>query len=219
MKKSLFTKAVMAIALSLGAMNASAGLVQINGTLTSCVGICSILSAIGNDVTATVFIPGADGSYTGGDLNGLHTPNIEIEGTSTTLEFIGEVYAEAGLTAFPPLPPAGPFLGSAGPLPTAPGGATALTVTGGAAGGVVSVAGLGSTTGLPVWGIFDFDTGLFESYLFSADADPGTPGDQPGHVLLAAGTFTASAVPVPAAAWLMGSALLGLLGVRRVQRA
>ena len=75
----------------------------------------------------------------------------------------------------------------------------------------VSVFGLGSTTNAPVWGIFDLQNQTFESYLFSPDAGDGSPGI----IALADGTFTT--VPVPAAAWLMISGLVGLFGAKRVQ--
>lgn len=197
----------MTLVLAATASTANAGLTQLDGTITGCFGLCAALSSVGNAVTATVFLPNADAVYQGTDLNGLHTPNIELQGNFGPLDFIAELYSDAGVTPFglPTLPG----------LPTAPGADTEVTVTGGAASGIVSVAGVGSTTGAPVWGIFDLDTGLFDAFLFTTDTD-GDPsnGETAGHVLLATGTFTTTAVPVPAAAWLMLSGLAGLAGAR-----
>jgi hypothetical protein len=197
----------MTVILAASATTANAGFTQLDGTIVTCVGLCSALSSIGNAVTATVFLPDADAVYQGTDLNGLHTPNIELEGNFSTLDFIAELYTDAGTTPFglPTLPA----------LPTAPGADTEVTVTGGAASGIVSIAGVGSTTSAPVWGIFDLDLGTFDAYLFTTDTD-GDPsnGETPGHVILASGTFTVTPVPVPAAAWLMMSGLVGLAGAR-----
>ena len=50
----------------------------------------------------------------------------------------------------------------------------------------------------------DFDTGTFAVNIFE------------GLIFVAGGDFTnGAAVPVPAALWLFGSAMLGLLGLRR----
>ena len=108
-----------------------------------------------------------------------------------------------------------------------------LVVTAGQISGVVLVDAFSPTFGVPLGTItFDFDAGLFSlvgalgnaSGTVSIDmagiisgsvtATDGTVGVLLGALPL---PFTGSAtvVPVPAAAWLLGSALLGLFGVRR----
>lgn len=206
MFKKIVKQLSLASVLTVAAVAANASTVTLNGTIVGCFGLCGSLSGPGNLVIATVDIPTADGIYQGTDLGAIATPNISLEGNfANTLEFIAELYSDAGQTPFglPTLPA----------LPTAPGADTEVTVTGGVASGIVSVAGVGSTTGAPVWGIFDLDAGTFESYIFLADTDGNAAnGETPGHVLLANGTF--SAVPVPASAWLMMTALAGLAGAR-----
>jgi hypothetical protein len=51
----------------------------------------------------------------------------------------------------------------------------------------------------------------YDTFTIYSLAEDGFTSD----VLLVSGTFSFSAVPVPAAAWLLGSGLLGLIGIRR----
>lgn len=78
-------------------------------------------------------------------------------------------------------------------------------------GGTVTLRATGATTGIVAQADVDVSAGIWTAYVVSA-ADGSL-------AQIAGGTLTggtiASPVPVPAAAWLFGSALVGLLGVRR----
>ena len=169
------------------ALSAQAATVQLEGTIDTCNGLCAVLSASGNSVNIDF-----DDSY-------AVAPNLTIEGQGGgVLTFINQMYAP-NVTMMP--------IGALSiPTPAMLGVDMSTNAT------QVSVFGLGSTTGAPVWGIFDLVNNTFESYLFTPDSDgAGTPAV----LFLADGTFTT--VPVPAAAWFMLSGLAGLFGVKRAQ--
>ena len=67
-----------------------------------------------------------------------------------------------------------------------------------------------SSTGIAVLEIFDCVAGTC-----SGNGVPMANGPFAGSIAVFNGTGSVSAVPVPAAAWLMGSGLLGLVGVAR----
>jgi len=167
------------------AISAQAGIVQINGTIANCVGLCAALSGTGNYVNASF------------DTDFVVAPNLVIEGNAGgELTFIAQQYMNNETSM---------NIGITIPTPAA------LGIDLSSNSDQVSVFGLGSTTSAPVWGIFDLQDNTFESYLFTTDAGDGSPGI----IALADGTFTT--VPVPAAAWLMISGLVGLFGAKRVQ--
>ena len=180
--KSLTVAVIASLAIS-----AQAATVQLEGTIATCNGLCAVLSAPGNAVNIEF-----DDTYSA-------APNLTIEGQGGgVLTFINQMYAP-NVTLMP-------LGGVSLPTPAMLGVDMSTNAT------QVSVFGLGSTTGAPVWGIFDLVNNTFESYLFTPDSDgAGTPAV----LFLADGTFTA--VPVPAAAWLMLSGLVGLFGAKRVQ--
>lgn len=78
-----------------------------------------------------------------------------------------------------------------------------ITGTSGTLGGSFSVTAFSPTFNVSIPIFFDLDNGTFF-------ADGGALGTVSG-----VGSLTAAAVPVPAAAWLLGSALLGMMGIRR----
>ncbi len=170
------------------AISVQAATVQLTGTINNCAGLCAVLSASGNEVTASF------------DDTFASAPSLTIEGQGGgVLTFINQMYAP-NISMMP--------LGALS-IPT-----PALThgVDLSSNADQVSVFGLGSTTGAPVWGVFDLVNSTFESYLFTPDSDGAGP---PAVLFLADGTFTT--VPVPAAAWFMLSGLVGLFGAKRVQ--
>lgn len=71
--------------------------------------------------------------------------------------------------------------------------------------GTVDLQAVGATTGIVARGSLDFNTNTWTAYVVS--------GSDGSLEQIASGTL--SAVPVPAAAWLFGSALVGLAGVGR----
>ncbi|MFK8030266.1 MAG: hypothetical protein AB8G18_08490 [Gammaproteobacteria bacterium] len=79
----------------------------------------------------------------------------------------------------------------------------AITGTAGTLGGSFSVTAFSPTFMVSIPIFFDLDAGTFA-------ADGGALGTVSG-----VGTLEAAPVPVPAAVWLFGSALLGLMGLRR----
>ncbi len=176
------------------ALSAQAATVTLNGTITSCAGLCTVFSSIGNSVDITY------------DDAAVSPPTLVIEGNlGNTVLFNNQMIAP-DVTSFPAV-----FGSLAGlPTPKAIGVDISTDYT-----SQVTVFGTGATTSAPVWGIFDLTDNTFASYLFSPDA--GGVG-VPGILFLSDGTYTtASAVPVPAAAWFMVSGLVGLFGMKRAQ--
>ena len=176
------------------ALSAQAATVTLNGTITSCAGLCTVFSSVGNSVDVTY------------DDAALSAPSLVIEGNlGNTVLFNNQMIAP-DVTTFP-----AQFGSLAGlPTPKVLGVDISTDYV-----NQVTVFGTGATTGAPVWGIFDLTSNTFESYLFSPDA--GGVG-VPGILVLSDGSFTtASAVPVPAAAWFMVSGLVGLFGMKRAQ--
>ena len=88
--------------------------------------------------------------------------------------------------------------------------ASTLTVDGVSAitGGTAVMQATGATTGITVRGNLDFNAGTFVAYAVGADGS-----------LTEIAQGNLAAVPVPAAAWLFGSALVGLTAVGRKRRA
>lgn len=176
------------------ALSTQAATVSLNGTITGCEGLCLVFSSIGNSVDITY------------DDAAIDSPTLVIEGNLGGVVLFDNQMIAPDVTSFP-----AQFGALAGlPTPKAYGNDISTDYT-----TQVSVFGTGTTTGAPVWGIFDLTNNTFESYLFTPDSDgAGTPAI----LFLSDGTFTtASAVPVPAAAWFMVSGLVGLFGMKRAQ--
>jgi hypothetical protein len=176
------------------ALSAQAATVSLNGTITGCQGLCLVFSSIGNSVDITY------------DDTATNSPTLVIEGNNGNTVLFNNQMIAPDVAIFP-----AQFGALAGlPTPKAYGNDISTDYT-----TQVSVFGTGTTTGAPVWGVFDLTNNTFESYLFTPDSDgAGTPAI----LFLSDGTFTtASAVPVPAAAWFMVSGLVGLFGMKRAQ--
>ena len=176
------------------ALSAQAATVSLNGTITGCVGLCTVFSSVGNSIDVTY------------DDAAILSPTLVIEGNNGNTVLFNNQMIAPDVDFFP-----AQFGALAGlPTPKAYGNDISTDYT-----TQVSVFGTGSTTGAPVWGVFDLTNNTFESYLFTPDSDgAGTPAI----LFLSDGTFTtASAVPVPAAAWFMVSGLVGLFGMKRAQ--
>lgn len=76
-------------------------------------------------------------------------------------------------------------------------------------GGTITLQGTGSTTGIVAQGTVDAATGTWVAYVVSA-SDGSLE-----QVASGSGAFVVNEVPIPAAGWLFGSAVLGLCTVRR----
>jgi hypothetical protein len=192
LENDMFIKSVKTLLITATAslaLSVQAATIQINGTIATCVGLCAALSGTGNFVNATY------------DDTFAVAPNIEIEGNAGgVLTFVAQSYMQ-NVTSM--------NIGITIPTPVTLGADLSTD-------GVnrVSVFGVGSTTSAPVWASFDLNNNTFESWLFTTDTDgQGTPGI----LALADGTFTTTVVPVPAAAWLMISGLVGLAGAKRAK--
>lgn len=200
-------KQISVIAATSFAITTQAATIQLDGTITSCAGLCLVLSANGNAVTATY------------DDTFQAAPSISIEGQASTLGFTNSMYAP-DVTVFP-----APFGALAG-IPTPKAGVGPVASFDGSTsvdisttpGQQVTVFGIGSTSGAPIWGIFDLVNNSFDAYLFTTDMDGiSSNGLTAGILPLASGTFTATTVPVPAAAWLFLSAFGGLLSLKKAR--
>ena len=193
----MFKKILIATALVASSVS-NAGLVQINGIIGSgpqdCTGLCASLAGPGLAVEATY------------DTEFAIAPSLEIFTNTGSLTFNNQMYAP-NLETMPE---------ALGGIPT-PSSTTTLMTWGAdlsSNADQVAVFGIGSTSGAPIWGIFDLVAGTFQSYVFSPDAISATGGILP----LAAGTFTTSPIPVPAAAWLFLSGIAGLAGLKRAKK-
>lgn len=176
------TQSLLAAAVVLCASaSAQAATYSLSGTITECVGTCSIFTSVGQ--TASFTFDGADGP---GAVSAASINNVDISLSTPSggsLAFVNGTALSSTLNAD---------------------AASDLTD------GDVVLEGTGATTGIVAQGHLDLDTLSWTAFVVSA-------GD--GSLQqIAAGTIdegTISAVPVPAAAWLFGSALLGLAGITR----
>ena len=191
----MFIKTIKNLALAVTAMtalSAQAATVTIDGTISGCTGLCLVFSAPGNSVSATF------------DDTGAGSPSLEIQGNLGNVVLFNNQMIAPDVTTFPAA--FGPLAGI--PTPKILGVDISTDYV-----NQVTVFGTGATTSAPVWGIFDLVNNTFESYLFTPDQGDGTPAV----LFLSDGTFTSTAVPVPAAAWFMVSGLVGLFGMKRAQ--
>jgi len=216
----MFNKIIKNTALAsaaLLAVSAQAATVQLSGTITNCPsGLCTLLSGQGLAVNATFEI-GSDGVFDASGMAALGSPTMEIESNDQgVLTFLAQEYAsfETSHPTYGPMTifgPNAPWTVSAAPMPSTQWGTadavTDITVSGGVATGLLAFAGIGATSGAPIFGLFDLTNGTFDSYAWTGAPDGPLP-------YLAGGTFTTTTVPVPASAWLMFSALAGLVGLR-----
>ena len=199
-----FRNTALSLILATTSLAANAATVVIPDTGFSCTGfICGIFAV--TEVESTVQIPDSDGVYGAVALAGeTGDPNIVLNKNSVPLNFDGDGYTDTATTSYVGI---GGNPASIGDTPEAAG--IALTVSGGVLTGKLAVFGTGATSGLRVFAVYDFDNETFLA--FTSDAAGGST--QVGN-----GTFVnpgSAVVPVPAAAWLFGSGLLGLVGVAR----
>lgn len=202
MKKTVLAAALLAVA---GVANAAPVAFTAPGNFTMYDPMGSIVGNF-NDITGFV-------DYSAGTF-----------GVASTSPFFGLPWTASGGTMFGP----GSYtISTVDPAPGVSGGSYNVTVGAGQMGGHIDFA-WGTTTGidvLMVWNVVDNMNGTwtFTSVDTNADADsiPGTQMiDGPFPMFSANFSFTAPApVPVPAAAWLLGSGLLGLVGVARRRKA
>lgn len=103
------------------------------------------------------------------------------------------------------------------PLPGVSGGTYTFTVGAGQMGGQIDFA-WGGTTGIDVVMVWNVVGNTYTSSDWDTNGTPGAgmiDGPFPGF----SANFNMTAVPVPAAVWLFGSGLLGLVGVARRKKA
>ena len=174
-------KLVAALAVSTACMGANAASYTLNGEITSCSGVCTIFTAVGQSAEFTFDGTDGPGSIATGDISNvgisLSTPS------GGALAFVNGFALSSSLT-----------VDSSNLL----------------SGGAVTLQGTGSTTGIVAQSAIDLDTGTWTAFVVSSTDNSLEQ--------IASGSITGgtvSAVPVPAAAWLFGSALVGLAGVGR----
>ena len=198
-----FRNTALTLLLATSSMAASAATVVIPSNTFNCTGfICGIFAV--TEVESTIQIPASDGVYGAAALAAeTGDPNIVLNKSTVPLNFDGDGYTDTATTTYVGIggnPP------SVGDTPEAAG--VALTVSGGVLTGKLAVFGTGATSGLRVFAVYDFDNETFTAFTSDAAGGSTQVGD---------GTFTnpGAVVPVPAAAWLFGSGLIGLVGVAR----
>ncbi len=185
-------------------MTPNAATVSIQDTGFNCTGvICGIFAV--NEVEITVQIPDSDGVYGAATLAAeTGDPNVVINASTVPSHFVGVGYTDTTTTTFAGI---GSTSSTVANTPEAAG--SALTVSGGVLTGKLTVFGRQPTSGLPSYAVYDFDNETFQAFAAS------TVGES---TLIGEGTFVnpgAAVVPIPAAVWLFGSGLLGLVGVAR----
>ncbi len=202
-----FRNTALSLLLATTSIAANAATVTIPSNTFNCTGgICQVFAV--TEVDVTVQIPDSDGVYGATALN-AESGNVDVvlnSSAMTPLQFVGEGFTDSATTVFTDT--AGVPDATASDTDEAAG--VTLTVSGGVFSGKLAVFGTGATSGLKIFAVYDFDN---ETFLAFASNASGVGTTQVGD-----GTFTnpgAAVVPVPAAAWLFGSGLLGLVGVAR----
>ncbi len=201
-----FRNTALSLVLATTSMAANAATVTIQSDSFNCTGTpCGFF--VVTEVEITVQIPDSDGVYGATALAAeAGDPNVVLNKSSIPLNFAGDGYTDTAVTLYTDINGST----SNGDTPEAAG--AALTVSGGVLTGKMAVFGSGETSGLKIFAVYDFDNETFLA--FTSNAGAGSGSTQVGD-----GTFTnpggSAVVPVPAAAWLFGSGLLGLVGVAR----
>ena len=160
------------------------------------------------------------GGYVGGasDVTGAIDTAAGTFTLASTTPFFGQLWSTSGGMLFGP----GTYTHSTvDPFPAVSGGDYNFTVGAGQVGAVVDFA-WGGTTGIDVLMIWNVGTsGGLTTYTMTDPDGDGIMGtgmiDGPFQGFNA--NFNMAAVPVPAAVWLLGSGLLGLVGVARRKKA
>lgn len=219
----MFSKRVMlraaCVLLGLAGLSSAANAVTIafDGTVTSCTPTCNSFAFLrsGSDLSGEVVFDDAalaDGTWTGDDVLGLsftvYNPAAPIFASDPPNPVTDNPFT------LDPSANGGGLVVANGQSITTPRGTfgppTVITSSGTydlghLAGGVMDIwltQGLLANNGAIIH--LDFDTGTFAVNIFE------------GAIFVAGGTFSnAAEIPAPAALWLMGSGLLGLLGLRR----
>jgi hypothetical protein len=191
--------------LATASMTPNAATVTIQDTGFNCTGaICGIFDL--NEVEITVQIPDSDGVYGAAALAAeTGDPNIVVNASTTPTHFVGVGYTDTATTTF--VVGDSSNIPSVGDTPEAAG--SALTVSGGVLTGKLTIFGTSATSGLRSYAAYDFDNETFQAFIANVSG---------GSTLIGDGTFvnpSAVVVPVPAAVWLFGSGLIGLVGVVR----
>ena len=199
-----FRNTALSLMLATTSMAANAATVAIPSNTFNCTGaICAVFAV--TEVEITVQIPDSDGVYGASALAAeTGNANVVLNKSTIPLNFVNDGYTDTAVTAYTDVN------GNTSNGDTAEAAGVALTVSGGVFTGQLAVFGSGETSGLKVFAVYDFDNESFIAYTSNAAGGSSQVGD---------GTFTnpggSAVVPVPAAAWLFGSGLLGLVGVAR----
>ena len=207
MKKMNLSKLAAAITVSVASVSAQAATVGFSGTLDTVAPFgVAFGMVVGQDVSVGFDIDDAafGGAIAASDISGDYATN-PTTATADGARFV--VWGPGGVGTAPVVPIL--FNGTTGINSTSL-TTDATTVTGG------SIEFYGNAgTGQQATIVVDFDAGTFDIWSGTTSF-----GGNTSHIFYGGGgTLTPSAVPVPAAAWLFGSALVGLAGVGRKRRA
>ena len=219
MFKKRFTETALAVclALSTGASQAAVQDIAVNGSFES--GDFTGWTQFPQTGTQTIFSPGSSGTY---------AANLSVESTGAGVDNVlkNANNAAGGLTAGAPITVTWDMRGVA----TAPGAVVFIELFSELSGGGTSAAEI--YTGGP---LFPNDPVNWTSYSWTTNLGPDVSGGATLQLKVACGavpgcnasvdfdnitmTTDVSAVPVPAAVWLFGSGLVGLVGVARRKKA
>ena len=182
--KSLLTRLLAVVAVSAAGAGAQAASYNYSGIITTCTGICSIFTAVGQSADfAFDSAASGPGGIAVGDIS-----NVDISLSTPSggaLAFTSGVAQDSSLT---------------------------IDAFDNITSGSVTLQAVGATTGIVARGTIDVDAGTWTAFVVE------TSGALT-QIASGTGSFAAVApVPIPAAAWLFGSALVGLAGIGRRRR-